>query len=67
MPDKNSPFWSILRLVVVLVGGAVIVSTGYRQGWVTHADLPVILKFGSLVLGVDGLRYFLTKEKKDES
>lgn len=41
---KDSPFWKILNVTVL---GLLIVwglSTGYKEGWVARADVPVLLK-----------------------
>ena len=57
MPPKNSPFWPILRLLVVSTMGIIGVSVGYQEGWVTRSDLPIVAAIALSLLGVDSLQY----------
>ena len=57
-PNNDSPFWPIFAIVfrtlaVVLVLTH-LVSTGYREGWVTRSDLPLVAKLGVFLLTYDG-------------
>ena len=61
----TSPFWSILRIAVVLTAAIVAVSFGYREGFVARSDLPVVLEIVGALIGVDLLKKFLgTNEPK---
>lgn len=75
MFEKDSPIWPIISSTIKYsVFGLVIVwglSTGYKEGWVARADVPVLLKIlggfaGINVAGLVGGK-ILDKVKKEES
>lgn len=66
MPDKDSPLWPILRIAVVGLVGIVALSVGYKDGWVTRADLPIVLSLLAGVGGVEGVQRMLCGKKCDK-
>lgn len=65
IPDSNSPIWPLLRMVVFVVCGVYILSTGYKEGWVTRADFPVLLKWATALGLFDFVKYCLTGRNKE--
>ncbi len=63
-PDSNSPIWPLLRMVVFVVCGVYILSNGYREGWVTRSDFPVLAKWAVSLGLFDLVKYFLAGKEK---
>lgn len=57
LPPNDSHFWYLARFIVVFTLAVVGVSVGYKQGWVTRSDLPVVLTIAAGLLGVDGTQF----------
>ena len=64
-PANDSPFWTILRIAVVLVAAIVAVSLGYKEGWVTRSDLPIVLEIAGALIGVDLLKKFMGRSESN--
>lgn len=68
MPDNESPFWYvsfILGLVVTTIWG---ISTGYKEGWVAAADIPVAFKIaGPPILVLLGRFTYIYFHRKPQS
>lgn len=63
MPDKDSPVWPLVRLVVVSTITIAAVSIGYKDGWVARSDLPIVLTIAGSLLGFDVAKFFITRDK----
>lgn len=63
MPESNSPVWPLLRMVVFVICGVYILNNAYREGWVTRADLPVLIKWGVSLGLFDAIKMYLTRDK----
>ena len=61
-PESDSPIWPLLRLVVVALVTILAVSTGYREGWVTRSDLPIVLTIAGSLIGFDTVKFLSTKK-----
>jgi len=66
MPDKDSPLWPILNTLVVSLVAITAVSVGHKDGWITRADLPVVLSIAASALGMGGLRHFFGRKNNNK-